>query len=295
MLQQDSAENRTATHGILLALGVTWSILACGLTLSVYKFHLSGVIPYVLALIPALPLCAMIVVALRKRASQLDSYVRKYYVGAIICMTLLLIETALLVFATTHYVRGPGSAVLMSMFPLVVGGVPALLLVTPKRMLRGNLGDSMLPIRIKLVTPALRRFFRMGALYIVYITLSFASAFLFDGNNSPTGVLAYAVALFPVLPLFGLIPIYNMYMEEEPDEFQRHLFQQSILLALLGTLIISSVMGRLQEHALIFHRHPNFFRPYSVFPVFYWLQLEAVFLVNAVQAVRISAQEKTEQ
>jgi hypothetical protein len=159
----------------------------------------------------------------------------------------------------------------------------------------GNLGDSLLPVRSKLVTPAFRRLFRVSALYFVYIVLNFASAFLFDGTNAPTRVLAYVVALLPVLPLFGLIPIYNKYMAEEQDEFQRHLFHQSILGAFLGTFILASVMGRLQDHDLIFHRHPDFFRPYSVFPVFWWLQLEAGYVVTVIQALRIRAQEKKEK
>jgi hypothetical protein len=108
------------------------------------------------------------------------------------------------------------------------------------------------------------------------------------------GISAYGIALLPVLPLFGLIPIYMKYMKEEQDEFQRQLFHQGILCAFLGTLVIVSVMGRLQNHSLL-GRFKDFFRPYSVFPVFWWLQLEAGFVINAIQALRIRAQEKREK
>jgi hypothetical protein len=294
MALQESGAGRTAALRVFLALIVAWSILACALVFAIYRLHLSGIIPYLLVIVPAVPLCAMLVLSVRRRALEPDVYVRAYYVGAIVYAALLLVMTVLLALMTSAFVSNLGFAALVSAFPLVCGTAPALVFVLPKRLLNGGI-LSLRPVAIKLATPALRRLFRMAVLYIVYATLSFASAVLFDGNDAPTGALAYAVALLPVLPLFGLIPIYNKYMAEEQDEFQRHLFHQSILWALLGTLIVSSAMGRLQDHALIFRRHPGFFRPYSVFPVFWWLQIEAVFLVNAVQAIRIQAQEKLER
>jgi hypothetical protein len=202
--------------------------------------------------------------------------------------------TALLVVMTTSFVNSLSFAASLSCMPLTLGLLFTVFLLVPKRV-SGDLGVALMPIRMKLATPTLHRIFRLAALYLIYISLNFVSAFLFDGANPPTGLLAYAVALLPVLPLFGLIPIYNKYMKEEQDEFQRHLFRQSTLWSFLGTFVIASVMGRLQDHALIFKPHTDFFRPYSVFPVFWCLQIEAVLIVNAVQAIRVQRQEKREK
>ena len=295
MPQQSSTENenRIGNLRIVLALSVTWSFLAGSLTLCIYKFHLSGPMLYVLAFVPAVPLCVMILLAVRSRASELDTYVRQYQVGVIIYAVSMLLVTALNVVLTSFFVTSLKLALLISVFPLPLGVLTGATLLMPRRMLTGG-KLSLQPVRIKLATPSLRRLFRMTVLYLVYITLNFASSFIFDGfNPPPAGILAYTVVLLPVLPLFGLIPIYKKYMTEEQDEFQRHLFHQSILWALFGTLIIASVMGRLQDHALI--GHTEFFRSYSVFPVFWWLQFEAVFLVNAVQGFRVYAQEKRDR
>ena len=117
--------------------------------------------------------------------------------------------------------------------------------------------------------------------------------------------------LLPVLPLFGLIAIYNKYMAEEQDEFQRHLFHQSILIAFFGTFVFASVTGRLQDHALISQRVSHLSRPYSVFQIFNWsftdlnqpysfyfflfLQWEAFYIFMWLQARRVSEQEKKEK
>jgi hypothetical protein len=290
------AEQRTRTVRAFLKLCVASSILQSALVLSVYRFQISGPLLYLLALIAISPLCAALLGALRKRAAETDPYVRKTYVRGMIPAGLMIVMTPLLILVTLFFSRTFASAVLTSALPLVLGALFTGFLLIPNRMMDdGNLGDSLLPLRSKLVTPTLRRLLRISVLYFVYIALNLNSVLLFGANDPPAGILAYVIALLPVLPLFGLIPIYNKYMSEEQDEFQRHIFQQSILGAFLGTLIIASVMGRLQDHALIFHRRPDFFRPYSVFPVFWWLQFEAGFIVNAVQAFRVHRQEKKDK
>jgi ABC-type Na+ efflux pump permease subunit len=135
-----------------------------------------------------------------------------------------------------------------------------------------DLGELLLPVRIKLRTPRARRACNLAAFLVVYTACDFVSHIYFD-NYAAKGVLAYAVVLLPVLLIFGLIPIYNRYMAEEQDEFQRHLFTQSILWAFLGTLIVVCAVQRLEDYALIFHRHGDFFPFSSAVWVFYFLQL----------------------
>jgi hypothetical protein len=288
-LPQDSTNTRTIQG--FLVLNVASSVLQCGLVLTVYRFQLSSAAAWLLAPVAIAPQGVLIRSALRKRACE-----SKFYSGAVIFSAIMVLLTALLVVMTTCFVNSLSFAMLVAGMPLTLGLLFVFFLMLPKRLFSGGgLGDVLLPVRMKLAKPALNRILRFAALYFVYTTLNFVSAFLFDGDTPPAGALAYAIALLPVLPLFGLIPIYNKYMAEEQDEFQRHLFQQSTLWAFLGTFIVASVIGRLQEHALILHRSPDFFRPYSVFPVFWWLQIEAVFVVQFIQGMRVHRQEKREK
>jgi hypothetical protein len=292
-LQGNSANTRTIRS--YFALIVVTSVLQSGLVLSIYRFRLAGGITWSLALVAISPQFAVIRGALRRRADESSSYISQFYMGAVVFAVVfavvMFLMTALLVVMTTQFVNSLSFAALVAATPLTLGLLFTVFLMLPKRMfIGGNLGDVLLPVRMKVVTPALRRIFRLTALYLVYLLLDFMA----KGFETPTGVFAYAVALLPVLPIFGLIWVYARYMAEEQDEFQRHLFHQSIAWTLLGILIIASALGRLQARALIFRHHPNFFQITSIFPLFWWLQLEAVLIVNAVQAFRVQRQEKRE-
>jgi hypothetical protein len=288
------AEQRTRTVRAFLKLCVASSVLQCALVLSIYRFHLSGTLLYVLALIPISPLCAIVLGAMRKRAEEADPYVRKAYVRALIIPGLMTAMVPLLITLSFFSRGGIGFAISNSAFPLALGSLFAFMLLMPKRMWNGgSLGDQLLPVRNKLITPTQNRLTRTAALLFVYIIVSFANRILFD-SCALTGALAYAIALLPVLPIFGLVPIYNKYMAEEQDEFQRHLFHQSILVAFFGTYVIASVMSRLQDHALISQRASDLFRHF-VFYIFLWLQFEAFYVAAAIQDLRIRAHEKKEK
>lgn len=291
MPQQIVSRDGTAPLRMFLALVVAWSMVEAALVLAVYQFHLSAWTAYLLALIPSIPALMIAAVAWRRSSLEPNADLRRYYRGAVIFGVVLLLLTVGLVLFTLSFVSGLEFAMLVAALPLVCGIVPAASLIMPNHMAGGL---SISPIRARLATPTIRRMTLLAVLYIIYNTLDFASKSLFDGNHPPTGLYAHAIALLPVLPLFGLIPIYNRYMSEERDEFQRQLFHQSVLWAFLGTFVIASVMGRLQDHNLI-GRGPESFRPYSIFPVFWWLQLETMFAVNLIQALRMRAQEKQEK
>jgi hypothetical protein len=307
------AEQRTRTVRAFLKLCIASSILQSALILTIYWLHLSLLSSYLLALIPIAPLGAALFGAARKRAAETDPYVRKSYTKAMITVGSMIGFTIFLI--TPHDGIGPSLATVP--MPLLLGGVFALTLLMPKRSIwfggsiDSSLGDFLLPVRNRLASPALDRMYRTAALCLVYILVSLASRILFD-RYTLTAALAYAVALLPVLPLFGFVAIYNKYMAEEQDEFQRHLFHQSIVFALFGAFIFASVIGHLQDHALISQRasrlhHPySFFHvfswlfsepfsPYSVFYIFLFLQFEAVRILSLFQLLGIRAQEKKEK
>jgi hypothetical protein len=307
------AEQKTRTVRTFLMLCIASSILQSLLLLTIWRFHLSLPASYLLALVPIAPLCAALVGALSKRGAETDPYVRKSYIKAIITVGMMIGLTIFLI--TPHDGMGPSLA--NAPMPLVVGGVFALTLLLPKRSIwfgggiDGSLGDYLLPVRNRVETPALNRLYRMAALCLVYIAVSLASRILFD-SYALTGALAYTVSLLPVLPLFGFVPIYNKYMAEEQDEFQRHLYHQSILFAFFGAFIVTSAMGHLQDHALISLRASHLRRPYSFFNISMWLnseafspysvvyiflflQFEAVRVLSLLQTHRIRAQEKREE
>jgi len=278
---------QSRTIKLLLALALAWSVLQIALITAIHWFHPSCGVAFLLTAVPALPLCLMIAIVARQPNQS-----RLYIYGITLFAASFLIISNLSVWLEVAFFADKPIAIWgLAIWPLFFSVIFAFALFLPWHKIDA---DTMLSLRMKLAIPVLRRIFRMTALYIVYISCQFASAMLFD-SYALTGILAFAVALLPVLPVFGLIWVYNRYMQEEQDEFQRHLFHQSILWALMGTFIIASALGRLEDYSLIFHRHPGYFHISSIFPLFWWLQLEASLLVNAIQAARISAQEKQNQ
>jgi hypothetical protein len=69
------------------------------------------------------------------------------------------------------------------------------------------------------------------------VTLAVYAAFLFLAlwefiHHHPAGVLAYALAILPAIPIVGILVILGLYLAEEKDEFLRSLTVQSMLWSL---------------------------------------------------------------
>ena len=113
---------------------------------------------------------------------------------------------------------------------------------------------------------ASRRYgFRIGwsmALYTLFVLLA---AWIFK-HDHPTGLLAYALALLPALPLIAVIAIMGLYLAQEKDEFQRNVLIQSILWGIGGTLAVTTTWGFLELFAGIPH-----FQSYLTMPLFWFL------------------------
>jgi hypothetical protein len=81
----------------------------------------------------------------------------------------------------------------------------------------------------------------------------------------PSGLLAYAVAVLPAIPIVGALISTGTYLAEEPDEFQRSLLVQSLLGGIGVTLAATTAWGYL-EHFV----HTPHFDAIWVYPIFWF-------------------------
>ena len=82
-------------------------------------------------------------------------------------------------------------------------------------------------------------------------------------HDHPSRPLALVIAILPSIPLVAMIAIAGLYLKEETDEFQRSIFQQSLLWSIGLVLAVTSVWGLLEMIAGVPHL-PIFY----VFPAF---------------------------
>ena len=95
-----------------------------------------------------------------------------------------------------------------------------------------------------------------------YLVLLFAATHILR-HNHPSRPLAIVIAILPSIPLVAMIAIAGLYLKEETDEFQRAIFQQSLLWSMGLVLAVTSIWGLLEMIAGVPHL-PIFY----VFPVF---------------------------
>jgi hypothetical protein len=97
----------------------------------------------------------------------------------------------------------------------------------------------------------------------VYILFVFLAKWLFK-HHSPTGAMAYMLAVLPSLPIIAVLVIVGLYFAEETDEFERSIAIQAQLWGIGATLAITAFWGFLEV-----------FLPVSHFPLYlttviYW-------------------------
>jgi|SRR5271165_3335554 len=96
----------------------------------------------------------------------------------------------------------------------------------------------------------------------LYVAFLFTAVWVFSRYH-PTGVLAYALAVLPALPIIGVIVVVGLYLSEEKDEFQRTVLIQSMIWGIGVTLAITTVWGFLEDFVNVPHM-----QPYLVFPIY---------------------------
>ena len=101
--------------------------------------------------------------------------------------------------------------------------------------------------------PAARRYFLRFAgtmaAYCVCIVVSVTAVVHFH----PAGVLAYALAVLPSLPIVGMLAVFALYLDEEKDDFQRTVMVQSILWSTGATLAATTIWGFLENFVHVPH------------------------------------------
>lgn len=114
-----------------------------------------------------------------------------------------------------------------------------------------------------LKNPAIKRYmWRFSAAITLYVAFLCLAVWEFRRGH-PTGVLAYALAVLPSIPIIGTIVAVGMYLAEEKDEFQRTVLVQSMLWGIGATLAVTSVWGFLENFVSV--PHMDLFLVYPLF------------------------------
>ena len=91
---------------------------------------------------------------------------------------------------------------------------------------------------------------RVLALSAAYAVLLLGAVWVFK-HQAPGGVLAYALAVLPALPILGILWAMARYLAEEQDEYLRHMETGKALGATAFMLAVTTVWGFLQTFELL--------------------------------------------
>ena len=101
------------------------------------------------------------------------------------------------------------------------------------------------------MSPAMKRYMiRFGILITLYVVILVAAKITFAAVQ-PQGVLAYALALAPALPILGIFWAVLRLLVEEPDEYIRMLFMRQCMIATGFCLTVVTVWQWLQNFDLV--------------------------------------------
>jgi hypothetical protein len=91
---------------------------------------------------------------------------------------------------------------------------------------------------------------RLAVLMVIYLVLIFGVGFLFR-LAPPSGVLAYAAAVLPALPILGVFWAIFRLLAEESDEYIRHILVRQVLFATGFCLSVMTVWEFLQGYDVV--------------------------------------------
>lgn len=123
------------------------------------------------------------------------------------------------------------------------------------------------------VSPASRRYSKRLLIALALYCATFFAALA--ASDHAIGVLAYAFAIAPALPLLAVIAIMGFYIHEENDEFVRLIFVESALWATGFLLAIATTWGFLETFHLVRH-----VQSWVAFPLWAALNLPARAIVR---------------
>jgi preprotein translocase subunit SecY len=100
-------------------------------------------------------------------------------------------------------------------------------------------------------SPAMRRYLkRLTTCMAVYVVLIFSVGWLFR-HAPPTGALAWGAAVLPALPILATFWTIFRLLEEETDEYIRHMLVRQSLFATAFCLSIMTVWEFLQNYDVV--------------------------------------------
>ncbi|OYY91970.1 MAG: hypothetical protein B7Y45_00285 [Sphingomonas sp. 28-66-16] len=100
---------------------------------------------------------------------------------------------------------------------------------------------------------AIRRYNRaIIGLSLIYAGALISAEYVFKGHE-PAGVLAYAIAILPALPIIGMFAAIGRYLTEEQDEYVRMLGVRQSLIASAFALSIATAWGFLESFDMVGH------------------------------------------
>lgn len=131
---------------------------------------------------------------------------------------------------------------------MVAVGVPMFLLIPFIRSLeRENKRNGC-------ISPAMRAYSRRSLIFAFGYMAALFIAILATDALKPTGILAYALAILPSLPIIYMVYAMGKYLTDEADEYLR---MKTVIAALFGTgvlLVIATVWGFLESFELVPHQ-----------------------------------------
>ena len=103
--------------------------------------------------------------------------------------------------------------------------------------------------------PAQRRYNRSVLSLSAIYAVSLIGAISFFKSNSPTGLVAYLIAILPALPIVGIFAAMGRYLVDEQDEYLRMLTVRQTLWATGFALSAATIWGFLESFELVDHVH----------------------------------------
>lgn len=118
-------------------------------------------------------------------------------------------------------------------------------------------------MKCSIMSPAHRRYVvRAWVAAAFYVLFDVVDALAFRYGHIH-GVLAYALAVLPAIPIVAGLIWTGVYLNEEKDEFQRNVLIQSLLGGIAVTLAATTIWGSLEDFAHVPHLHLTFV--YAIF------------------------------
>lgn len=139
------------------------------------------------------------------------------------------------------------------------------------------------------MSPAMRRYIRrLSICMVIYVALIFAAGWVFR-HAPPTGALAVGVAVLPALPILATFWTIFRLLEEETDEYIRHMLVRQSLFATAFCLSIMTVWEFLQNYEVVPPGNGGFGAAF-----FWFVGLGIGGMVNALANRRDCADEEEE-